>query len=93
LPDKRFTDGTARAGAIGKSIGSVAASWKATTLAKGLRFSLWATSLVVKISAAAPSFRVDAFPAVTVPFSFYICKKKKIYFQEIYKLLIYYLLN
>lgn len=64
-----LTVGMAKAGAIGKSIGSVAASWNPATLAKGLRLSFCALSAVVRIRAAAPSFNVDAFPAVTVPFS------------------------
>lgn len=70
--EKNLTEGIARAGAIGKSMGSVAASWKPNIRAKGFRFNFCATSVVVKIKAAAPSFNVDAFPAVTVPFSFYI---------------------
>ena len=61
----------ANAGATGKSMGSVAASKKPAILANGLRFNFCAFSLVVSIRAAAPSFNVDAFPAVTVPLSFY----------------------
>ena len=57
-------------GAIGKSIGSVAASWNAIIRAKGFKFIFSATVAVVRTIAAAPSFKVDAFPAVTVPFSF-----------------------
>lgn len=60
----------AKAGASGKSIGSVAASWKATILAIGLQLSLLAASGVIRTQAAAPSFSVDALPAVTVPPSF-----------------------
>ena len=62
--------GIANAGAIGKSIGSVAASSKPIILARGLRFNFCALSEVVRIKAAAPSFSVDALPAVTVPYSF-----------------------
>lgn len=66
----KLTVGIASAGAMGKSIGSVAASWNPTILARGLRLSFCAFSEVVNISAAAPSFNVEAFPAVTVPCSF-----------------------
>lgn len=64
------TLGIANAGAIGKSIGSVAPSWNATTLARGFKFNSFTTFSFVKTKAAAPSLIVDAFPAVTVPFSF-----------------------
>lgn len=73
--EKIFTFGIANAGAIGKSIGSVAASWNAKILACGLTPSLSASSGVVNKTAAAPSFKVDALPAVTVPFSLWIGTK------------------
>ena len=59
--------GTASAGAIGKSIGSVAASAKPRTRASGVQPSAAAFSALIKIIAQAPSFNVDALPAVTVP--------------------------
>ena len=59
--------GTASAGAIGKSIGSVAASAKPRTRASGVQPSAAALSALIKIIAHAPSFNVDALPAVTVP--------------------------
>lgn len=59
-----------REGAKGKSMGSVAASWKATTLASGVQCSLSAAAGVMSTHAAAPSLSVDAFPAVTEPPSF-----------------------
>ena len=55
---------------MGKSMGSVAASWKPTILASGFNFSLSASPDEVNKTAAAPSFNVDALAAVTVPFSF-----------------------
>lgn len=64
------TFGIANAGAIGKSIGSVAPSWNATTLANGFKFNSFIIFSLVNTKAAAPSLSVDAFPAVTVPFSF-----------------------
>lgn len=69
--DLSFTLGIAKAGAIGKSIGSVAASWNAMTWARGVQPLALAADSVIKTHAAAPSFRVDALPAVTVPFSFW----------------------
>ncbi|KNC22607.1 hypothetical protein FF38_00182 [Lucilia cuprina] len=63
--------GIAKAGAMGKSIGSVSASWKATTRAKGFKFIWAALSAVIKTKAEPPSFKVEALPAVTVPFSFW----------------------
>lgn len=63
--------GTAKPGAIGKSMGSVAASAKLTILAKGLAFSRSAAWLVANTQAAAPSLSTEEFPAVNVPFSFY----------------------
>lgn len=57
----------AGAGAIGKSIGATAASAKPTISAKGFRPSSWAVDLRVSTLAAAPSFNVLAFAAVTVP--------------------------
>lgn len=65
------TFGIANAGAIGKSIGSVAPSWNATILAKGFKLNLFTILSLVNTKAAAPSFIDEAFPAVTVPFSFY----------------------
>jgi predicted dienelactone hydrolase len=62
--------GTASTGARGKSMGSVAASWKPTTRARGLQPSRSAACDVISTRAAAASFRVEALPAVTVPFSF-----------------------
>jgi len=59
--------GTASAGAIGKSIGSVAASANPRTRASGVQPSAAAFSALIKIIAQAPSFNVDALPAVTVP--------------------------
>lgn len=70
IKHKIHTLGIATAGAIGKSMGSVAASWNATILAKGFKFNSFTTVSLVNTKAAAPSFIVDAFPAVTVPFSF-----------------------
>lgn len=64
------TLGIAAVGAIGKSIGATAPSAKETTFARGFRFRALTKSPVASMSAAAPSFKVDAFPAVTVPFSF-----------------------
>lgn len=66
----KHTLGIAKAGAIGKSIGSVAPSWNATMRANGFRFNSFTTFSLVSTRAAAPSLIVDAFPAVTVPFSF-----------------------
>ena len=63
--------GTAKPGAMGKSMGSVAASAKLTILASGFAFKRSAAWLVARTQAAAPSLRVEAFPAVMVPFSFY----------------------
>lgn len=57
----------ASAGAMVKSTGSVAASAKATTLARGLTLCLWAADSVISTQAAAPSFRVLALAAVIVP--------------------------
>ena len=62
--------GTPKPGAMGKSMGSVAASAKLTILASGftpIRSAAWA---VARTQAAAPSLNTEAFPAVTVPFSF-----------------------
>lgn len=53
----------ASTGARGKSMGSISASSKPTTRAKGLTFKRSADSVVAKTSAVAPSFKVDAFPA------------------------------
>lgn len=52
-------------------MGSIAVSWNAIIRAKGFKFIFSAIVVVVKINAAAPSFKVDAFPAVIVPFFFY----------------------
>lgn len=56
-----------RAGAMEKSIGFVAASAYEMILATGDTPNLFAASGEESSTAAAPSFRVDAFPAVTVP--------------------------
>lgn len=69
-PTLILTLGTASTGARGKSMGSVAASWKPTTRARGLQPSRSAACDVISTRAAAASFRVEALPAVTVPFSF-----------------------
>uniref|UniRef100_A0A0E9XEA9 Uncharacterized protein n=1 Tax=Anguilla anguilla TaxID=7936 RepID=A0A0E9XEA9_ANGAN len=52
-------------------MGATAASAKATILASGVTFSLLAASAVIRTRAAAPSFKVLALAAVTVPFSFW----------------------
>ena len=62
--------GMATVGAIGKSIGSQAPSAKAITLAKGVNAFFLTYSPVASVSTAAPSLSVEAFAAVTVPFSF-----------------------
>ncbi len=62
--------GTPKPGAIGKSMGSVAASAKLTILARGLAPNLSAASAVARTHAAAPSLKTDELPAVKVPFSF-----------------------
>ena len=62
-----LTLGTASAGAIGKSIGAVAASAKATILARGVTLCLLAACSVMSTQAAAPSFNVLALAAVIVP--------------------------
>lgn len=64
---RHLTLGTARAGAIGKSIGCVAASAKATTLARGVTLCFCAAVSVINTQAAAPSFKVLALAAVIVP--------------------------
>lgn len=71
------TLGTATAGAIGKSIGLVAPSANATIRAKGLTPSDLTASLLINTNAAAPSFKVDAFPAVTVPPSLFATKQEE----------------
>lgn len=62
--------GTANPGAIGKSIGSVAASEKLTILASALAPRRSAALAVANTQAAAPSLKTEEFPAVRVPFSF-----------------------
>merc|ERR1719320_1613189 len=56
---------------MGKSMGSVAPSAYPTILARGLQPSSAAASAVINTVAAAPSDRVLALPAVTVPPSFW----------------------
>ena len=60
--NKKFvlTLGVVRAGAIGKSIGSVAASQNPKIRAMGLMPCLSAALAVIRTQAAAPSFKVDA---------------------------------
>ena len=60
----------AAVGAIGKSIGATAPSANEITFAKGFKPLHFTYSPEANIKAAAPSFNVEAFPAVTVPFSF-----------------------
>lgn len=55
---------------MGKSIGATAPSAKEMTLAKGVKPLALTKFPLASTKAAAPSFNVDAFPAVTVPFSF-----------------------
>lgn len=62
--------GIANPGAIGKSIGSVAASEKLTILARGFDPRRSAACVVARTQAAAPSLRTEELPAVRVPFSF-----------------------
>ena len=59
--------GVAAAGAMGKSMGSVAASANPLTMASGLMLCFSAACRVMSTSAAAPSLRVLALAAVTVP--------------------------
>lgn len=59
-----------RAGASGKSIGSVAASMAPMILAIGSDPTPLAAASDARTTAAPPSFNVDALPAVIVPFSF-----------------------
>ena len=66
--------GIAILGAIVKSMGFVAASPHATTLASGLTDEDCDLCAVVRTNAEAPSFIEDAFAAVTVP-SFLSCYK------------------
>ena len=67
--DCSFTFGMANAGAVGKSMGAIAASANPRTLARGLTFNLSAACDVIRTRAAAPSFKVLALAAVTVPVS------------------------
>lgn len=69
-PARLRAKGTAKPGAIGKSMGSVAASEKLTILAIGLAPKRSAALAVVSTQAAAPSLKTEALPAVIVPFSF-----------------------
>lgn len=64
-----FTLGMTKPGAIEKSIGLVAASANDKIRATGLIPKDFALSIDDNNTAAAPSFKVEAFPAVIVPFS------------------------
>lgn len=63
----KLTLGMDSAGARGKSIGLQAASANATISARGSSLSSWTALAEAKTVAAAPSLRVLAFAAVTVP--------------------------
>jgi hypothetical protein len=55
------------AGVVVNHIGSCAASAKPRILAMGVRPRSFAFSLLIKMTAAAPSLMAEAFAAVTVP--------------------------
>ena len=59
--------GTAFAGAVVNHSGSCAASANELILARGVKPNSKALSADIKIKADAPSFIVEALPAVTVP--------------------------
>lgn len=61
---------TAKTGAIGKSIGAVAASQKPTIRANGLRLCFLTVSSSASSTAPAPSFNLLALAAVIVPFTY-----------------------
>ena len=67
IPARFAARGTALAGAVVNHSGSWAASAEPAIRARGLRPSWAAFSSDISTNAAAPSFRVEALAAVTVP--------------------------